>query len=260
MLPLAFALVVFNGFGISRLFLLWGVMYILTGWLYKVPVSVQPLKAMAVIAISSGISIEMLSGTSFFYGILLIVLSLTGAIRWLQKWFSPALVKGIQLGIGLILAQKAIEMVIEKGFLLFGEPGSMQMNFLILLLLLPFLWVFQFRKKIPIALILIFVSIVIIKLWGDAEPVIPKETSLDFMVPKFSILLDAFFLLIIPQLPLTIGNAMFAASDACHSMWGKQAERVNPTRFGLSIGIGNSVIGLLGGFPMCHGAGGIAAH
>ncbi len=75
-------------------------MYILTGWLYKVPVSVQPLKAMAVIAISSGISIEMLSGTSFFYGILLIVLSLTGAIRWLQKWFSPALVKGIQLGIG----------------------------------------------------------------------------------------------------------------------------------------------------------------
>ncbi|MCH6574106.1 MAG: putative sulfate/molybdate transporter, partial [Bacteroidetes bacterium] len=136
MLPLAFALVVFNGFGISRLFLLWGVMYILTGWLYKVPVSVQPLKAMAVIAISSGISIEMLSGTSFFYGILLIVLSLTGAIRWLQKWFSPALVKGIQLGIGLILAQKAIEMVIEKGFLLFGEPGSMQINFLILFFVL----------------------------------------------------------------------------------------------------------------------------
>jgi SulP family sulfate permease len=80
------------------------------------------------------------------------------------------------------------------------------------------------------------------------------------MAPKFSILLDAFFLLIIPQLPLTLGNAMFAASDACHSMWGKQAERVNPTRFGLSIGVGNSVIGLLGGFPMCHGAGGIAAH
>lgn len=257
---MAFALVVFNGFGISRLFLLWGVMYILTGWLYKVPVSVQPLKAMAVIAISSGISIEMLTGTSFFYGILLIVLSLTGAIRWLQKWFSPALVKGIQLGIGLILAQKAIEMVIEKGFLLFGEPGSMQMNFLVLLLLLPFLWVFQFRKKIPIALILILVSIVIIKLWGGTEPVIPKETLLDFTVPKFSILLDAFFLLIIPQLPLTLGNAMFAASDASHSFWGKQAERVNPTRFGLSIGIGNSAIGLLGGFPMCHGAGGIAAH
>ena len=64
----------------------------------------------------------------------------------------------------------------------------------------------------------------------------------------------------IPQLPLTLGNAVFAASDTCHSLWGEQARRVNPTRLGLSIGFSNIFIGLLGGFPICHGAGGIGAH
>jgi SulP family sulfate permease len=64
----------------------------------------------------------------------------------------------------------------------------------------------------------------------------------------------------IPQLPLTLGNAVFAASDSCHSVWGNQAERVSPFRLGLSIGISDLFIGLFSGFPVCHGAGGIAAH
>ncbi|NOG45544.1 MAG: hypothetical protein HND50_09945 [Calditrichaeota bacterium] len=260
LLPLAFALVVFNGFGVSRLFLLWGAVYILSGWYFKVPLSVQPLKAMSVIAIGLGLSAEMLAGTSFFFGILLIILSATGAIRWLQKWFSPALVKGIQLGIGLILIQKAVQLVYEKGFLLNGNGPSLLINFALLAGILLLIGIMQFRKKISVSLILIAGSIILVSIFSNIEIPEAKSGLIDFKLPLWSILPDSLILLIIPQLPLTLGNAMFAASDTCHTFWPERSSKITPSRLGLSIGISDSIIGMLGGFPMCHGAGGIAAH
>ena len=260
MLPLAFILIVFNGFGVSRLFLLWGVAYILVGFYFKVPISVQPLKAMTVIAITMGLSVEFIAGTSFFYGILLIILSASGVIKWLQKWFSPALVKGIQLGIGLILAHKAIQLLFQKGFLLNDDAASKEMNLLIFVALFILIWIFQFKKKFPLALILIAISIPTFGFLSGPVKDISSGEILTFVMPDVHLLVDALVLLIIPQLPLTLGNAMFAASDACHDFWGNRAKKVTPVKLGLSIGIADTIIGLLGGFPMCHGAGGIAAH
>ena len=260
LLPLAFALVAYNGFSISRLFLLFGIIYIVNGVIYKVPVSVQPLKAMSIIAISLGLPVDMLAGTAFFYGLLLVLLSLTDAIKWLQKIFSSALVKGIQLGIGLILTEKAIQLIIDKGLFLYSEPDGWTTNLLALISLILVISFFQLKKKIPMALILVFLSIAVLKMAGFAQYQSPSGSLLEFTMPSASLLADAFILLIIPQLPLTLGNAMFAASDACHGFWGNQAKRVTPTRLGMSIGFGNMLIGLFGGFPMCHGAGGIAAY
>lgn len=260
LLPLAFALVAYNGFSISRIFLLFGIMYVVSGFIYKVPVSVQPLKAMSVIAISLGLSVDMLAGTAFFYGLLLVLLSLTGAVKGLQKIFSPVLVKGIQLGVGLILTEKAIQLIIDKGLFLNSAPDELASNILLLMAMILVISFFQLKKKIPIVLILVFSSIVVFKMAGFAEFESTAAPLLEFSLPSISILVDAFILLIIPQLPLTLGNAMFAASDACHGFWGNQAKRVSPTRLGISIGFGNMLIGLSGGFPMCHGAGGIAAH
>ena len=260
LLPLAFALVTYNGFSISRIFLLFGITYILSGFIYKVPISVQPLKAMSVIAISLGLNVDMLAGTAFFYGLLLILLSLTGAIKRLQKFFSSALVKGIQLGIGLILIEKAIRLIIDKGLFLNTASDGLTINILLLAALILVISFFQLKKKIPMALILILLSIVGFKIAGFTELESTAGSLLKFSLPPVSILVDVFILLIIPQLPLTLGNAMFAAADTCHGFWGNQAKRVTPARLGMSIGVGNMLIGLFGGFPMCHGAGGIAAH
>ena len=261
LLPLTFALVVVNGFPPARLFLLFGLVYVFTGLYFKVPVAVQPLKAMAVIAIAKGFSIEMLSVTAFFYGILLLFLSLTGLIKFLQKIFTPGLVRGVQLGIGLILAQKAIELVLQKGILLNFSGTSLTVNILLLIAATAVISLFQFRKKIPAALILIFLSIIFFKLFGYSPGVNNAgENLISFTLPDLSKLLDAFIFLIIPQLPLTLGNAVYAANDICHSLWNDRAEKVSAPKLGFSIGLSDTVIGLLGGFPVCHGAGGMAAH
>ncbi len=261
LLPLAFALVVMNGFPPQRIFLLWGLVYIVSGWVYKVPVSVQPLKAMSVIAITKGYSPEFLSSTSFFYGVLLILLSLTGALNWLKKWFSAVIVRGVQLGIGLILAQKALQLVWDKGFLLNHNGFSLPLNFFILFLTLLSLYYIQFKKKIPLALILIFISVITFKLVGISIEFSGNiGGAIALSRPNLSFFVDSFIFLIIPQLPLTLGNAVFAANDVCHTLWNEQAERVTPTRLAWSIGLSDIFIGLLGGFPICHGAGGMGAH
>jgi MFS superfamily sulfate permease-like transporter len=261
LLPLAFALVVYNGYPASRILLLFGIVYVITGWIFKVPVSVQPLKVMAVIALAHGFSIDFIATTAFFYGILLILLSMTGIISWLQKWISLALIRGIQLGIGLILAQKAIELVLDKGLLLDAPNTGLMFNICLFLLALSVIWYFQYKTKFPIVLILIALSIPIVLFTYEFRTDFLSNTPLlEFNLPDTSLLLNGFIYLMIPQLPLTLGNAVFAASDSCHSVWGNQAERVSPFRLGLSIGISDLFIGLFSGFPVCHGAGGIAAH
>ena len=244
-LPIAFALIVFNGFPAERIFFLWGLVYAITGWYYKVPVSVQPLKAMAVIAITMGYSVAQLSTTSFFYGILLVVLSISGIIRGLEKWFSTALVRGIQLGLGLMLTQKAVLLAVENG-VFFGqtvEPAPI-INIIIFATIILILWYVQFHKKLPVILAIIPAGIVVswfFKVSFDFTQF--KGTPVAVTAPDWTFFMNCLPYLILPQLSLTLGNAVFAASDACHALWKERAQRVNPTRLGLSINDPDSAIG-----------------
>jgi len=261
LLPFAFALVIFNGFPPERLLFLWGLTYIVTGWYYRVPVSVQPLKAMAVIAIASGFGVSELASTALFYGVLMISLSVTGVIRILQRIFSMSLIRGIQLGLGFILFHTSVTMVTTNGLLLGGASVNLPLNLLLTLLTIVIIALLQSRRDLPAALMVIIVSIIIVYIYGThIMPFKDSEGLLQFTLPQLGFLGPALVVLMIPQLPLTLGNAVYAASDACCTFWPDRSARTTPTRLGLSIGISNVAIGLGGGFPICHGAGGIAAH
>ena len=261
LLPLAFALIIFNDFSPERIFFLWGIVYFLTGYFFKVPLSVQPLKAMAVIAITSGLSNEYLSSTSVFYGVLLLFLYLSGTTKILEKFFSKALIKGVQIGIGLILAYKATEMLFSKGFYLNESQGSLLLNISVMALSLLLIYFFQFYKKMPIMIFLILGSVTLSLFSGiRLEGTISTSSPFSFALPDSSIFFNCLVLLMIPQLPLTFGNAVFAADSTCHSLFKEQAKKVSTAKLTLSIGLSNIFIGLLGGFPVCHGAGGITAH
>lgn len=260
-LPLAFLLIMSNGFPAARIFFLWGLAYIAVGIYYKVPISIQPLKAMAVIAVTSGFSASMLSSAAVLYGILLLVLSTTGLIKWIQQWFSQGLIRGVQLGIGLLLAAKAWDLISGQTLYL---NGTGEIGIWILILaggILLVLMLSRWLLKRSVALEIIVISLVISLLFG--VPFVVEEAGGSawlWSLPDWSGWWNLIVLLIIPQLPLTLGNAVYAADDAAHKFWPKQSERVTPTRLAGSIGLFNIIIGLLGGFPICHGAGGIAAH
>jgi SulP family sulfate permease len=59
---------------------------------------------------------------------------------------------------------------------------------------------------------------------------------------------------------MTVGNAVVAYADLSKDYFGEASSRVTYKNVCLSMAAGNVLAFLLGGMPICHGAGGLAAH
>jgi SulP family sulfate permease len=66
--------------------------------------------------------------------------------------------------------------------------------------------------------------------------------------------------LVLPQIPMTIGNAIISNTDIMHEYFGDRARRATYRSVANSQGLADIISFFLGGIPMCHGAGGMAAH
>lgn len=98
------------------------------------------------------------------------------------------------------------------------------------------------------------------KCLGDVVSGVNASPSHAGLLPSTADFASALLLLVLPQIPLTIGNAVIATRDCAVRYFGHAGERVTAGRLSATIGIGNLAAGLFGGMPMCHGAGGMTAH
>jgi MFS superfamily sulfate permease-like transporter len=71
------------------------------------------------------------------------------------------------------------------------------------------------------------------------------------------LLLGALFLAL-PQVPLTLGNAVIAVAEENNRLFPNRP--VSEGRIATSTGLTNILSAAVGGVPMCHGAGGLAGH
>ena len=87
-------------------------------------------------------------------------------------------------------------------------------------------------------------------------------TRIELISPSLHDFWTAFIMLILPQVPLTIGNACVGTADMCSSVFPNSPllSRTKAGRFALTMGLANLPAGLFGAVPMCHGTGGLAAH
>jgi MFS superfamily sulfate permease-like transporter len=65
---------------------------------------------------------------------------------------------------------------------------------------------------------------------------------------------------VLPQLPLTLTNAVIVTAALAQDFYGERAARATPRNLALSSGLANVALAPFGALPMCHGAGGLAAH
>lgn len=108
-LPLLIGMIAAAGLDAASVFTVFGVLQLLTGLLYGLPMPMQPLKAMAVLVISQGIAGETLYGAGLAIGTVTLVLSLSGALEWLARAIPRCVVRGVQVGRGLSLATLALK-------------------------------------------------------------------------------------------------------------------------------------------------------
>jgi len=92
------------------------------------------------------------------------------------------------------------------------------------------------------------------------NPGIYLPKLLPFGMPVQADFTFALFALALPQLPMTIGNAVIANADLSHEYFGDDSKKVTYRSLTISMALANLLSFLLGGMPLCHGAGGLAAH
>src|SRR3972149_9805149 len=103
MLPLVVALISLNGVNATSAFFVIGLIYFLNAFTYRLPAPVQPRKALAVTALALNLSSPVITAAAWWGAGIFPVLSFTGAVRWLASLFPTAVVRGIQVGLGLLL-------------------------------------------------------------------------------------------------------------------------------------------------------------
>jgi SulP family sulfate permease len=255
-----------------------GAYYVLTGLFFRTLVPVQPMKVIGAYAIARALGPEEITAAGMWLGLVLLILAATGAVQLLARITPKAVVRGVQLTTGVLLLTEGVRFIIgtsrlqaihgsAEPFLFLSALGPIPIGILIgcgagilLLLLLE-------NRVAPAGLVVVLLGAGVgLALGGyrglaDFSFGLHLPALLPYGLPDGSVLVVALVSLALPQLPMTLGNAVIAQADLTREYFGEAvAARANPRALAVSMGLANVVTALIGGMPMCHGAGGLAAH
>jgi SulP family sulfate permease len=269
LLPIVIGMILINKLSPTTVFLSFGLFYLITAFYFRLPIPVQPLKAVGAIAIAfpNEITESVIGASGVIFGALLLLFSLTGFIDKLAKIFTQPVVRGIQLALGLVFLRKGIELIVGKNLFLSGVIGrypDTSINLILGVVIFAMVLLLLDNKKVPAAIAAVGIGIIAgFALGGLGDHKLSLgPTKINVMSFSFHDLWIAFIMLILPLIPLTIGNACVGTADTCSMLFPKdpQLSKATAGKFALTMGIANLPTGFFGGVPMCHGTGGLAAH
>lgn len=256
LVPLAIGLIVINGVNPTTMFAVVGIAYIASGVYFRIPMPVQPLKAVAAIAVSLGLSPSIISAAGLIMGVVLLMLLVPGVLGTLARLFPRPVIRGIQLGLALLLLKAALSLVSEPRLPIPAAGWAIAAAGLMLVLVC-------FHRGWPGSLVILGFGLALSGIlgWfaGGQGIQLGPSVSLPHL-PNGGELWAALVLLVIPQIPLTVGNSIMAMEDVAKTYFGRDAKRVTPRALCISLGVANIGGGLLGGMPVCHGSAGLSAH
>jgi SulP family sulfate permease len=256
--PLVAALILVNGLRPGPLLLVAGLLSLLSGLWFRIPFPVQPLKALTALAVAQQLDPDVIHAAGLLIGLTLILLTVTGLADRVARAFTRPVIRSLQLAVGVLLVITAVRLTLAPPQLFVGTPAtstSLGLMVLTVGIVASAVW----RRWYAAAGALVAAGAVVA--WIVARPDLgPVELSVPVVgIPPLGVWGTAFVLLVIPQLPLTYGNAVVGMAALAREQF-PTATRVRPGSVALSCGIGNVGAALLGGMPMCHGSSGFTAH
>jgi predicted benzoate:H+ symporter BenE len=233
--------------------LMFGLSQIAVGLYYKTPIPVQPMKAIGGAAIASGgaMSPGMICGAGLFTGLFWFLAGSTKTVNLVTKLAAKPIIRGIVLGLGLMFMAEGIKMMLVTPWL---GGACLVITFVLL----------AFRRFPAMFALLIVGAVAAYFLSPDhAKEILSTEPH--FRFPEFTFarmtwndFIAGALILAIPQLPLTIGNAVIAIRAENNELFPDRP--VTDRMMATSQGIINLLSAPFGGIPLCHGAGGMAGH
>ncbi len=251
-LPLIIGMILASGLDAASVLIIYGAMQVLSGFLYQRPMPVQPLKAVAALVITQKIAGPVILGGGFAIAMMMLLLTLTGALEFLGRIIPKCVVRGIQFGLGLSLGILALKDYLARDGVIGYCLGFVA--FILVLFLLG-------NKKIPAALAVIGLGLVYALLFKIK--LIDFSSAFGFhlpqlAVPKSSDIWTGFLILALPQIPLSLGNSIYATRQVNDDLFPERPLSIK--KIGLTYGGMNIISSLLSGVPVCHGSGGMMGH
>lgn len=250
--PLIVGMVAAAGLDGASVLIAYGLMEIGTGLYYRLPIPVQPLKAVAVIVITQHIGGAVLRGAGLAIGIAMLLLSALGLLDWLARVVPKAVIRGIQLGLGLQLASIALRDYVgadqAAGWWLAG------LAFVIIVALLG-------NRRLPAGVPVIALGLIYALVFKLDLPRLVAATGIhlpQLSAPSMSDVAQGFVLLALPQIPLSLGNSILATRQIVRDYFPDVDLSVK--KIGFTYALMNLINPFIGGVPTCHGSGGVAGH
>lgn len=251
-LPLIIGMILAAGLHSTSVLVMFGLMQYITALTYRMPMPVQPLKAVAVIVITHKIAPDVLYGGGLAIGLIMLILAATGAISWLAKVVPRPVVRGLQLGLGIQLSLLALKDYVQRD----GVRGYVlaAISFLIIVSLFG-------NRRFPPALIVIVLGVAyalvfklsVHDLANTAGFTLPqvRPVTIDSMIAGLT-------LLAVPQIPLSLGNSVLATRQAVEDLFPER--QIGVKKLSFTYAAMNLVNPFFGGVPTCHGSGGLVGH
>lgn len=241
--PLAMGYIVVCGMDPTGILLVMGLANITTGLVFRLPMPVEPMKVIAVVAIAQGWNPATIHSTGFATGIIWVVLAVSGLIGLLARSTPREVTRGIQVALGVMLCVEALKLA--SSWWLLGACSAM-----VILLLGK-------SRFFPAALVLVALGLGVMAFDGSISQIRLQGPTLPWVAfPSLSEAWQGMLAAGFAQLGLTAANAVIATSALISRYWPDRI--VSGKSIALSTGIMNIISPLLGGMPMCHGSGGLA--
>ncbi len=275
-LPLAVGMILINKMNPSGVFLCFGLYYVFSGIYFRVTCPVEPMKIISAYAIASGISASQIQSSCLLVAIILLVLGGTGLISVIGRHIPRPVVRGVQLSTGILLVIKGIQLMVGSSpfqqlhkaaepYLSIQAIGPIPIG-IIIGGLLSFLTLFLLdNKKTPAAVSVVAIGLLIGAVFHTKTNVDPIGFGLSlpsiipYGFPSANDFSFALIVLVLPQIPMTIGNAVIANADLSAQYFPDTGNRVTHKALCLAMALANFISFFLGGIPMCQGAGGLAS-
>jgi SulP family sulfate permease len=275
-LPLAIGMILINGLNPLGLFLAVGLYYIFSGLYFKVTSPVEPMKVIGAYAISIGITASQIQASSLWVFLILLIIGGTGIITLIGRYIPKPVIRGVQLSTGVLLVSQGVKLILgtskfqtlrgaAEPYLNIQSLGPVPIGLVIGAIMGLLTLLLLENKRLPAAIVVVGAGLLTGILFGTHEglgqiqPGFYQPRLLPFGLPSAGDFTFALLVLVLPQIPMTLGNAVVANADLSIQYFPDNGRRVTYRALCLSMALANLLSFFLGGMPMCNGAGGLAS-
>ncbi|KAI3463366.1 hypothetical protein Pfo_020029 [Paulownia fortunei] len=291
-IPIVLALTLVSNLDLSTTLIFTALYNIATGFLFGIPMPVQPMKSIAAVAVSETphLTVSQIAAAGISTAAVLLFLGATGLMSFLYRFLPLPVVRGVQLSQGLAFAFSAIKyirynqdftkttatkttdprtwlgldgLVLALACLLFlilttGDGSGNESGTLVPTNRRRVQRRLRILSAIPSALIVFLLGLILCfvrdpSIFSDIKFGPSRFHVLKITWEDFKV---GFLRGAVPQIPLSVLNSVIAVCKLSDDLF--LGTELSATKVSVSVGVMNLVGCWFGAMPVCHGAGGLA--